>query len=120
MHRLRQGARANLEEARIWREGWQRRYPELCPVVACLPFGIVLVMLAARIMTRAELDQFEASGKKPDHIPDPELYENKVGDWGYLNGQPVVVDYAMRVHMTPEDIELIDPAVRTIADVMRK
>jgi hypothetical protein len=120
MHRLRQGARANLEEARIWREGWQRRYPELCPVVACLPFGIVLVMLAARIMTRAELDQLEASGKKPDHFPDPELYENKVGDWGYLYGRPVVVDYAMRVHMTPEDIELIDPAVRTIADVMRK
>ena len=119
-HRLRAGARANLEEARIWREGWQRRYPELCPVVACLPFGIALVMPAVHIMTRIELDRFDASGEKPDHYPDPELYEDKLGEWGYLNGRPVVVDYAMRVHMTLEDLELIDPRVRTISDVMRE
>ena len=120
LHRLRAGARANLEEARIWREGWQRRYPELCPVVACLPFGIALIMPAVRIMARIELDRFDASGEKPDHYPDPELYEDKLGEWGYLNGRPVVVDYAMRVHMTPEDLELIDPRVRTISDVIRE
>lgn len=120
LHRLRAGARANLEEARIWREGWQRRYPELCPVVACLPFGIALVMPTVLIMTRVELDRFDASGEKPVHHPDPELYEDKLGEWGYLSGRPVVVDYAMRVHMTPEDLELIDPRVRTISDVMRE
>ena len=49
-----------------------------------------------------------------------ELYEDKLGEWGYLNGRPVVVDYAMRVHMTPDDLELIDPRVRTISDVMRE
>jgi len=114
------GARANAEEARIWREGWQRRYPELCPVVACLPFGIALVMPAVRIMTQAEFARFCASGEKPDHYPDPELYEDKLGEWGDLNGRPVVVDYAMRVHMTSEDLELIDPRVRTIGDVMRE
>ena len=120
LRRLRAGARANLEEARIWREGWQRRYPELCPVLACLPFGIALVMPAVLIMTRAELDRFDASGEKPNHDPDPELYEDKLGEWGYLNGRPVVVDYAMRVHMTSEDLELIDPRVRTISDIMRE
>ncbi len=71
-------------------------------------------------MTRAELDQFDASGAKPDRDPDPELYEDKPGDWGFLDGRPVVVDYAMRIHMTPEDLELIDPRVRTISDVMRE
>ncbi|MEO8345444.1 MAG: hypothetical protein ABI607_07100 [Betaproteobacteria bacterium] len=118
LRRLRAGARANLEEARIWREGWQRRFPELCPVVACLPFGTALVMPAVRIMTQPEFNRFKASGEKPDHYPDPELYEDKLGEWGYLNGCPVVVDYAMRVHMTSEDLELIDPRVRTIRDVM--
>lgn len=75
-------------------------------------------MPAVRIMTRAELERFDAGGEKPVHNPDPELYEDKPGEWGYLEGRPVVVDYAMRVHMTAEDLELIDPRVRTISDVM--
>jgi hypothetical protein len=119
LHRLRAGARANREEARIWREGWQRFYPELCPVLACLPFGIALVMPAVRIMSPDEFDAFCNSGASPDHYPDPELYEGKLGEWGYLQGGPVVVDYAMRVHMADEDIALIDPCVRTIDDVRR-
>ena len=119
LNRVREGMRANREEARIWREGWQRRYRELCPVIACLPFGIALVMPAVRIMTRDEFDRFVASEAHPDHCPDPELYEDKYGEWGYLLGRPVVIDYAMRVHMSAEDLALIDPAVRTIDDVMR-
>lgn len=119
LRRLRAGARANREEARIWREGWQRRFPELCPVVASLPLGIALVMPAVRIMTKPEFESFCTSGNKPDHHPDPELYEDKPGEWGYLEGRAVVVDYAMRVHMTPEDLELIDPRVRTIDAVLR-
>ena len=117
--RLRAAARANREEARIWREGWQRYYPELCPVIACLPFGIALVMPAVRLMSPSEWEVFRDSDAHPDRVPDPELYENKLGEWGWLNGRPVVVDYAMRVHMTNEDIELIDPCVRTIDDVRR-
>ena len=113
------GARANREEARIWREGWHRFYPELCPLFAALPFGIALIMPAVRIMSRAEFDAFTKSGAHPEHHPDPELYEDKPRDWGYLRGRPVVVDYAMRVHMTDEDIGLIDPNVRTIEDVRR-
>ena len=114
------GLRANREEARIWREGWQRRFPELCPVVACLPFGIALVMPAVRMMTRDEFDRFIASESHPDHYPDPELYEDKFGDWGYLEGRPVVIDYAIRVHMSADDLDLIDPKVRTIDDLMRE
>jgi hypothetical protein len=117
--RLRAGARANREEARIWREKWQRHYPELCPVLARLPFGLALVMPAVRIMSREEFDAFARSEAHPERVPDPELYEDKFGDWGYLRGRPVVVDYAMRVHMTDEDIALIDPNVRTIEDVRR-
>jgi hypothetical protein len=113
------GLRANREEARIWREGWQRRFPELCPVLACLPCGIALVMPAVRLMTRDEFDRFLRSGLHPENDPDPELYEDKYGEWGYLDGRPVVIDYAMRVHMTAEDLDLIDPRVRTIDDVMR-
>lgn len=61
LHRLRQGVRANREEARIWREGWQRHYPELCPVRACLLFGVALIMPAVQIMTHEELDEFTDS-----------------------------------------------------------
>ena len=119
LRRLRAGARANREEARIWREGWGHFYTELCPVLACLPFGAALVMPAVRIMSADEFDVFRRSDAYPDHDPDPELYEGKLGEWGYLDGRPVVVDYAMRVHMTDGDIALIDPSVRTIEDVQR-
>jgi len=119
MGRLRAGSRANREEARIWREGWQSFYPELCPVLASLPFGAALVMPAVRPMSRVEFEAFLTSDAHPEHSPDPELYEDKLGEWGYLRGRPVVVDYAMRVHMTNEDLGLIDPNVRRIEDVRR-
>jgi len=119
LRRWRAGARANREEARIWREGWQRFYRELCPVFACLPLGAALVMPAVRIMSRTEFEAFVNSSSHPDNQPDPELYEDKPGEWGYLRGRPVVVDYAMRVHMSDEDLALIDPNVRTIEDVRR-
>jgi hypothetical protein len=88
-------------------------------VLACLPFGLALVMPAVQLMSRDELAAFRESEAHPDHQPDPELYESKLGEWGYLRGRPVVVDYAMRVHMSDEDIGLIDPNVRTIDDVRR-
>ncbi len=119
LRRLRAGARANREEARVWREGWQRFYPELCPVLACFPFGIALVMPAVRIMSSEEFRAFISSDAHPENYPDPELYEDKLGEWGYLRRQPVVVDYAMRVHMADDDMALIDPSVRTIDDVRR-
>ena len=112
--RLREAVRANREEARLWREGWQRFYPELCPVFALLPFGVGLVMPAVRLMNPAEFRVFSESEAYPVNQPDPELYESKLGEWGYLDGRAVVVDYAMRCHMSDEDIALIDPAVRTI------
>lgn len=119
LHRLRAGLRANREERRIWREGWQRYYPELCPILACFPFGLALVMPAVEIMSSKQFEWYKANGKLPDNFPDPELYEDKPWDWGLLRGRPVVVDYAMRVHMTAEDLDLINPLVRTISDVVR-
>jgi len=119
LRRLREGMRANRMEARIWREGWQRKYTELCPIFAALPFGMALVMPTVRIMSPEELKAFRDSEAFPDHDPDPELYESKGGEWGYLRGRPVVVDYAMRVHMAPGEIALIDPRVLTIDDIRR-
>ncbi len=84
-----------------------------------MPFGVALVMPAVHIMSPDELRAFRNSDTYPDHYPDPELYESKLGEWGYLRGRPVVVDYAMRVHMTDGDIALIDPCVRAIDDVRR-
>ena len=52
LRRLRAGLRANREERRIWREGWHRYYPELCPILGWLPFGVALVMPAVEIMSR--------------------------------------------------------------------
>ena len=40
---------------------------------------------------------FNESDDYPSHRVD--LYEHKPGDWGYLNGKPVVVDYAVQVHV---------------------
>ena len=119
LRRLREGMLANRMEARIWREGWQLKYKELCPILVALPFGIALVMPAVHIMSPDEFGAFRDGGGFPDHDPDPELYESKGGEWGYLDGRPVVVDYAMRVHMEPDDIALIDPRVLTIDDVRR-
>jgi hypothetical protein len=119
LRRLREGMRANRMEARIWREGWQRKYKELCPILASLPFGIALVMPAVRIMSPDELQAFRNSLAFPDHDPDPELYESKGGEWGYLDGRPVVVDYAMRVHMVSDEIALIDPRVLTFEEVRK-
>ena len=76
-------------------------------------------MPAVRIMSSDELRKFRNSDAYPDRNPDPELYECKLGEWGYLRGRPVIIDYAMRVHMTDDDIALIDPCVRTIDDVRR-
>ena len=46
LRRTRLGLRGNREEARVWREGWQRLVPKLCPVKACLLGGLILVMPA--------------------------------------------------------------------------
>jgi hypothetical protein len=42
----------------MWRGGWQRFYPELCPLLGCLPFGIALVMPAVHIISPDELRAF--------------------------------------------------------------
>jgi len=119
LRRLGAGLRANLEERRLWREGWHRYFPELCPVLASLPFGVAIVMPAVEIMSAKQFESYKAKGRLPAYDPDPELYEDKPWDWGLLHGRPVVVDYAMRVHMTSEDLDLISPQVRTIDDVKR-
>ena len=48
-----------------------------------------LVMPAVRIMSPPELKAFRESMTFPDHDPDPELYESKGGEWGYLKAVPL-------------------------------
>src|SRR2546426_12273435 len=96
LRRLRAGTGANREEARIWREGWQRRYRELCPVLARPLWGLALVMPAVQIMSDDELQAFRASGEFPDHYPHPQLDEGKLGEWGLLKCRPGGVGYPMR------------------------
>ena len=84
---MREGMGANRMEARIWREGWQRKYSSFARSPPALPFGIAL-MPAVRIMSPdANLQAFRGFGV-PDHDPDPELYESKGGEWGYLMAAP--------------------------------
>ena len=113
LQRLRDGLQGNQMEADVWREGWAELCPELCPVVGMLPFGVALIMPAVKIMSDDELKVFRESDKFPDHHPDPELYEDKPGEWGLLDGRPVIVDYDNRIYLDPDRI---NPLVRTLKD----
>ena len=95
LRRIRKALKANRLEASLYRE--QRHvYPELCPVLALSPFGVVLVMARARMMTADEYAVFVDSKDYPDRQAYP--YEEKPDEWGFVDGRRVVVDYAKEVH----------------------
>jgi hypothetical protein len=95
--RFRRGCWGNLIEACIW--STQRQdFPEFCPVLWCAPFGLALTMPRVTMMSCQEFHIWFNSGGYPDHWPRSSPYEDKPGDWGWLEGQPVVVDYAIEAH----------------------
>src|SRR5215469_741841 len=95
--RFRRGCRGNSIEERIWREE-RTHFPELCPVLWCIPFGLALAMPRARMMTDPEFWAWADSAEYPEHWRPAAPYEHKPADWGWIKGKPVVVDYAIEAH----------------------
>lgn len=82
------GLLCNLQEADFSKAGW----PELCPVVAKLPLGLLLVMKRARPLT--EEDWLSVCY---EDIVEKDWYmipaEDKMDSFGWLDGHIVAVDY---------------------------
>ena len=93
---VRQGLRCNRAERAAWvRNG--KRYPNLCPILASLPGGWLVVMQRATPMTLAEFEEWYESDEWP-HFPGEESpYELKHEDAGKLAcGKRVMVDYGVK------------------------
>ena len=90
---VRQGLRCNRAERAAWvRDG--KRYPNLCPILASLPGGWLVVMQRATPMTRAEFDEWHDSEDWPHFPGEDGPYELKHQDAGKLPfGKRVMVDY---------------------------
>ena len=76
-----------------------KRRAMLCPVLAAGPYGVALVMPRARPTSQAEADRLRETGGYPDWDYDGvgdegEPFEWSAGDWGWLDGKFVALDYA--------------------------
>ncbi|MBY0256213.1 hypothetical protein [Methylobacterium sp.] len=96
--RGRTGCLCNLFEARTWIEATPERRIILCPVLACEPRGLVLVMPEAQPINTDEAEAHHAAGTFPDwdYWPgDPDdPFEPKAANWGMLEGRLVALDYS--------------------------
>jgi hypothetical protein len=82
-----QGLLANMQERVFSAAGW----PELCPVVASLPGGWLVVMRRVRVMTDAEFQQIDSSWlDRGDYVIPAELKPNS---FGWLGEKLVAIDY---------------------------
>lgn len=105
--RGRKGCLCNLFEARTWAEATPTRRRMLCPVLACAPSGVLLVMPAARPLTEEEAQFHQDADSFPDwdYWPgDPtEPFEYKASDWGLLDGHLVALDYSAPAIPFPDE-----------------
>lgn len=105
--RGRTGRLCNLFEARTWNETTAERRLILCPVLACDPLGVVLVMPAATPLSEEEAEARREADTFPDwdYWPgDPsEPFEYKASDWGMLNGRLVALDYSAPAIPFPDE-----------------
>src|SRR5216684_880031 len=94
------GRRCNLFEADLWARTTEARRNMLCPVLACLPFGVGLIMHRAEPLSEDEADRLRTEDGFPDWDympPDDEghPFEYKASDWGRLpDGRLVALDYS--------------------------
>lgn len=84
------GLLANMQETTFSRARW----PELCPVLASVPGGFLVVMPRVRVMTDEEFERFDYLGFvwTPDgdrQVP----VEAKSDSFGWLDGRVVAIDY---------------------------
>jgi hypothetical protein len=74
----------------------------LCPVLACSPFGVVLVQRTAAPISEEEAQALRSTRGFPDwdYTPgeDGDPFEPKASDWGRINGELVAVDYSTPAH----------------------
>lgn len=85
-----QGLLANRQERIFSRTGWV----QLCPIIASVPGGWIIVMKRAKVLTEDEFYKYKGiikflTTKKTYSIP----AEMKPDSFGWLNGKLVVVDY---------------------------
>jgi hypothetical protein len=97
------GRRCNSFEAELWARTTARRRAMLCPVLACLPFGLALVMQRAVPLSEDDAGHLRATRGFPDWDyvpPDDECpFEPKACDWGRLSdGRLVALDYSTPAH----------------------
>ncbi|SOR27189.1 conserved protein of unknown function [Methylorubrum extorquens] len=92
------GRRCNAHEAEIWRESSPERRAILCPILAALPGGWLVVMAAAEPISETEAEALLEGWGFPDwdYVPGGrgEPFEYKASDWGRLSGKLVAVDYS--------------------------
>ena len=96
------GARCNLFEWDLYHQVSDRQRALLCPVRACSPDGILLIMAAARHLTEEEGRELHKTKGYPDwgyRLENDEQapFELKPADWGYFEGRLVAVDYSASV-----------------------
>lgn len=93
------GANCNISEAQMYHRVDERRRAMLCPVIACLPNGALLLMEAATPLSWEQCDELRRTDGFPDwdynhrdRISCP--FEYKPWDWGYLkSGRLVALDF---------------------------
>jgi hypothetical protein len=92
------GRACNQFEANVWETEIARR-DILCPVLACLPFGVALIMQRAETISEQECEALKRTPGFPDwdYIPGGREcpFEPKASDWGRLSdGRLVALDYS--------------------------
>jgi hypothetical protein len=79
LSRFRLGLRANQQEARFSLTGW----PELCPVVAKIPGGLLNVMLRAKPLSDEEWSEFDYQSFVARCSPDDPWWHERSMAAGY-------------------------------------
>jgi hypothetical protein len=94
------GRRCNRFEADLWARTTPTRRNMLCPVLACLPSGLAIVMQRAQPLSEDEAKRLRSTRgfSDWDYMPpdDDECpFEPKASDWGRLpDGRLVALDYS--------------------------
>jgi hypothetical protein len=82
------GLLANLQESRFGKTGW----PQLCPVLFSLPFGLLVVMPKLPLLTDGEFEAFDVNAFRDQqeyYVP----VEPKSNSFGWFNDRIVAIDY---------------------------
>lgn len=95
-----EGRHGNRDEAKRYAETTPKRRAMLCPVLASLPGGVASLRPRAKPTSQAEADHLLKTGGYPDWDyagigDDPCPFEWSAGDWGWLDGKLVALDYAV-------------------------